>query len=63
MTDNRATATTGGMETRAAYITEVGGADVIRYGVLPVPAIGPTDVLIRTEALAANQARKRAPAA
>jgi NADPH:quinone reductase-like Zn-dependent oxidoreductase len=34
---------------RAAYITELGPADAIRVGELPVPAIGPTDVLVRVE--------------
>ncbi|MEU4232498.1 NADPH:quinone reductase [Nonomuraea sp. NPDC026600] len=38
----------------AAYITGHGPADGIRVGDLPVPVPGPTDVLVRTEALAAN---------
>ena len=51
MTTTEPTTTTATItETRAAYITEVGSPDVIRYGELPVPAIGPTDVLLRTEA-------------
>jgi NADPH:quinone reductase-like Zn-dependent oxidoreductase len=41
-------------ETRAAYITEFGAPELIRYGTLPIPAIGPTDVLVRTEAVAVN---------
>jgi hypothetical protein len=39
---------------RAAYITELGPADAIRVGELPVPAIGPTDVLIRVEVVAVD---------
>ncbi|MEV0161773.1 NADPH:quinone reductase [Nonomuraea fuscirosea] len=39
----------------AAYITGLGPADRITIGELPVPAPGPTDVLVRTEALAVNQ--------
>jgi NADPH:quinone reductase-like Zn-dependent oxidoreductase len=34
---------------RAAYITELGPAEAIRAGELPVPAAGPTDVLVRVE--------------
>jgi NADPH:quinone reductase-like Zn-dependent oxidoreductase len=34
---------------RAAYLAELGSADAIRVGELPVPAIGPTDVLVRVE--------------
>jgi NADPH:quinone reductase-like Zn-dependent oxidoreductase len=39
---------------RAAYITELGPADAIRVGELPVPAIGPTDVLVRVELVAVD---------
>lgn len=39
---------------RAAYIDSVGPADVIRHGDLPVPPVGPTDVLVRVEAVAVN---------
>lgn len=39
---------------RAAYVTELGAADVIRVGELPVPAGGPTDVLVRVEVVAVN---------
>lgn len=39
----------------AAYITELGPAEAIRYGELPVPAIGPTDVLVRVEVTAVNR--------
>jgi NADPH:quinone reductase-like Zn-dependent oxidoreductase len=35
----------------AAYIGHLGGADVIRYGELPVPSIGPKQVLVRVEAV------------
>lgn len=40
---------------RAAWITEPGSAEAIRYGVLPVPCPGPTDVLVRVEAVAVNR--------
>jgi NADPH:quinone reductase-like Zn-dependent oxidoreductase len=39
---------------RAAYVTELGAADVIRVGELPVPAVGPTDVLVRVEVVAVD---------
>ncbi|MEU9633596.1 NADPH:quinone reductase [Streptomyces tendae] len=39
---------------RAAYIDAVGPADAIRHGELPVPPVGPTDVLVRVTAVAAN---------
>ncbi|WND33473.1 NADPH:quinone reductase [Streptomyces sp. BB1-1-1] len=39
---------------RAAYIDSVGPADRIRYGRLPVPSTGPTDVLVRVDAVAVN---------
>ncbi|KAF2775837.1 NADPH:quinone reductase [Streptomyces sp. OM5714] len=39
---------------RAAYIDAVGPADAVRYGELPVPAVGPTDVLVRVAAVAVN---------
>ena len=38
----------------AAFIERHGGPDVIRVGDLPVPAPGPTDVLVRTLAMAVN---------
>jgi NADPH:quinone reductase-like Zn-dependent oxidoreductase len=38
----------------AAYITELGSADAIRYGELPVPSPGPTDVLVRVQATTVN---------
>lgn len=38
----------------AAYITELGSAEAIRVGPLPVPQPGPTDVLVRVEAVAVN---------
>jgi NADPH:quinone reductase-like Zn-dependent oxidoreductase len=40
---------------QAAYITELGGPDVIRIGDLPVPTPGATDALVRVEAVAVNQ--------
>jgi NADPH:quinone reductase-like Zn-dependent oxidoreductase len=39
---------------RAAYITELGPAEAIRVGELPVPAPGPTDVLVRVELVVVN---------
>jgi NADPH2:quinone reductase len=39
---------------KAAYITQTGGPDVIHYGDLPDPVIGPHQVLIRTEAVSVN---------
>ncbi len=38
----------------AAYITELGSPDVIVYGQLPQPVPGPTDVLVRVDAVAVN---------
>ncbi|MFJ9821385.1 zinc-binding dehydrogenase [Streptomyces sp. NPDC101151] len=38
----------------AAYITGPGPAEAIRYGRLPVPAVSPTDALVKVQALAAN---------
>lgn len=38
----------------AAWIAERGPAEAIRYGELPVPRAGPTDVLVRVEAVAVN---------
>jgi NADPH:quinone reductase-like Zn-dependent oxidoreductase len=37
----------------AAYIQQLGPADTIRYGQLPVPPVGPTQVLVQVEAVAA----------
>ena len=39
---------------RAAYLTELGSPEVITYGELPRPVPGPTDVLVRVEAVAVN---------
>jgi len=39
---------------RAAWIDRLGPVDNIRYGELPVPAPGPTDVLVRVAAVAVN---------
>ena len=38
----------------AAYITRLGSPDVITYGSLPDPVPGPTDVLVRVEAVAVD---------
>jgi NADPH:quinone reductase-like Zn-dependent oxidoreductase len=43
------------VDTLAAYITALGPAERIEVGPLPVPGLGPTDVLVRTEALAVDQ--------
>lgn len=39
---------------RAAYIEELGRPSVIRYGALPDPVPGPTDVLVAVEAVTVN---------
>ncbi|WP_338482966.1 zinc-binding dehydrogenase [Streptomyces sp. SCSIO 75703] len=39
---------------RAAYIDSVGPAEGIRHGPLPVPPVGPTDVLVRVRAVAVD---------
>jgi NADPH:quinone reductase-like Zn-dependent oxidoreductase len=39
---------------RAAYLTELGGPEVIQVGELPEPQPGPTDVLVRVEVVAVN---------
>lgn len=39
---------------RAAFIRETGGIDAIEVGKLPVPQLGPTDILVRTEASGVN---------
>ncbi|MEV8551690.1 NADPH:quinone reductase [Streptomyces glaucescens] len=39
---------------RAAFIEELGPADNIRYGEVPAPDPGPTDVLVEVEAVSAN---------
>ena len=39
---------------RAAFIETPGPADAIRYGTLPVPGIGPADVLVLVDAVAVN---------
>ncbi|MGW6061919.1 NADPH:quinone reductase [Streptomyces sp. NPDC055189] len=38
----------------AAYIAAPGPADAIRYGRLPLPQAGPTDVLVRVDVVAVN---------
>jgi NADPH:quinone reductase-like Zn-dependent oxidoreductase len=39
---------------RAAYVTELGPPELIRAGELPVPVIGPTDVLVAVSTAAVN---------
>src|SRR3954454_19576634 len=39
---------------RAAWIDQLGPAESIRYGELPVPSYGATDVLVQVEATAVN---------
>jgi 2-desacetyl-2-hydroxyethyl bacteriochlorophyllide A dehydrogenase len=41
-------------DARAAYIDDIGPADAIRVGDLPVPRPGPTDVLVEVTAAAVN---------
>lgn len=41
-------------EMQAAFVERLGGPDAIRYGSLPVPAIGGTDVLVRPDAVAVD---------
>ncbi|WP_347352689.1 NADPH:quinone reductase [Intrasporangium sp.] len=41
-------------EMDAAYVQRLGPADAIRYGRLPVPRIGPTDVLVAVHAVTVN---------
>jgi NADPH:quinone reductase-like Zn-dependent oxidoreductase len=43
------------VNTLAAYVTELGPPERIQAGQLPVPAPGPTDVLVRTDVLAVDQ--------
>ena len=40
---------------KAVYMTEHGGTDVLRYGDLPEPLIGPNDVKVRVRAAALNR--------
>ncbi len=40
---------------KAVYITEHGGADVLQYGDMPEPEIGPNDVKVRVRAAALNR--------
>lgn len=39
---------------KAAFLTETGGPDVIRYDELPTPEPGPTEVLVKVGAVAVN---------
>jgi NADPH:quinone reductase len=40
---------------KAVYCNEVGGPDVLTYGELPEPSVGPNDVLIRVRACSLNR--------
>jgi NADPH:quinone reductase len=40
---------------KAVYLTETGSPDVLRFGELPEPSIGPNDVLIRVRACSLNR--------
>ena len=40
---------------KAVYITEHGGIDVLKYGDLPEPTIGPNDIKVRVRACALNR--------
>ena len=39
---------------KAAYIEHVGPPEAIRYGELPTPTVGPSDVLVRVSAVAVD---------
>jgi NADPH:quinone reductase-like Zn-dependent oxidoreductase len=39
---------------RAAYLTELGPPEAIRLGDLPVPEVGPTDVLVEVDTVTVN---------
>lgn len=52
MGDQPATGTPDTME--AAYVEELGPVGTVRFGRLPVPRPGPTDVLVRVHAVAAD---------
>jgi NADPH:quinone reductase-like Zn-dependent oxidoreductase len=40
---------------KAVYLTETGSPEVLRFGELPEPSVGPTDVLIRVRACSLNR--------
>ena len=40
---------------KAVYITEHGGTEVLKYGDLPEPIIGPTDIKVRVKACSINR--------
>jgi NADPH2:quinone reductase len=40
---------------KAVYLTETGSAEVLRFGELPNPSLGPNDVLIRVRACSLNR--------
>jgi NADPH:quinone reductase-like Zn-dependent oxidoreductase len=40
---------------KAVYLTETGSPEVLQYGELPEPSMGPTDVLIRVRACSLNR--------
>ena len=40
---------------KAVYITEHGGTEVLRYGDVPEPTVGPNDVKVRVNACALNR--------
>ena len=40
---------------KAAYITQHGGPEVIQYGDVPEPQVGPWDVKVRVRAAALNR--------
>ena len=40
---------------KAVYLTETGSAEVLRFGDVPEPAVGPNDVLIRVRACSLNR--------
>src|SRR4030095_3116451 len=40
---------------KAVYLTETGSPEVLRFGELPEPSLGPNDVLIRVRACSLNR--------
>src|SRR5262245_11313152 len=40
---------------KAVYLTETGSPEVLRFGELPEPLVGPNDVLIRVRACSLNR--------
>ena len=43
---------------KAVYLTETGSPEVLRFGELPEPSVGPNDVLIRVRACSLEPPRR-----